>query len=196
MTDSGAAASLAVQRRRESRREEFAEQARLAEMLAEYLDPKTVFWSALENRPISWLSGLLQKRRGARSGLADLMVIASGKPIFVELKSSRGVASKAQKQVRAELISAGAEWWMARSARVAMMALHLSGVVFGRPWEPPQLEPWEGPFANPNVRLPQAPKVAAQRRAAQQAWRERQRACKTAKLAAQRDDAAGDDIAA
>ena len=86
MTDSGAATSLAVQRRRESRREEFAEQARLAEMLAEYLDPKTVFWSALENRPISWLSGLLQKRRGVRSGLADLMVIASGKPIFVELK--------------------------------------------------------------------------------------------------------------
>jgi hypothetical protein len=56
--------------------------------------------------------------------------------------------------------------------------------------------PWEGPFADPNERLPQAPEVAAQRRAARQRWRERQRACKAAKLAAERDDAAGDDIAA
>jgi hypothetical protein len=36
------------------------------------------------------------------------------------------------------------------------MALHLSGVVFRRKWKPPQLKPWEGPFANPNQRLPQA----------------------------------------
>jgi hypothetical protein len=45
-------------------------------------------------------------------------------------------------------------------------------------------------------RLPQHPRVAAQRRAAQRAWRERQRASKAAKLAAKRDDGAGDDIAA
>ena len=44
------------------------------------------------------------------------------------------------------------------------MALHLSGVVFRRRWKPPQLRPWEGPFADPNERLPQAPNVAARRR--------------------------------
>jgi hypothetical protein len=42
----------------------------------------------------------------------------------------------------------------------------------------------------------QHPEVAALRRASQRAWRERQRARKAAKLAAERDAAAGDDIAA
>jgi hypothetical protein len=31
----------------------------------------------------------------------------------------------------------------------AMIALHLSGVVFRRKWKPPQLKLWEGPFADP-----------------------------------------------
>jgi hypothetical protein len=59
-----------------------------------------------------------------------------------------GVASKAQKQVRLEMLPAGADWWLARSARAAMMALHLSGVMFRRRWKPPRLKPWEGPFAD------------------------------------------------
>jgi hypothetical protein len=48
-----------------------------------------------------------------------------------------------QKQVCLEMLPAGAVWWMARSARAAMMALSLSGVLFRRKWEPPQLRPWE-----------------------------------------------------
>ena len=56
------------------------------------------------------------------------------------------------------------------------MALHLSGVVFRRRWKPPRLKPWEGPFADPTQRLPQAPDVAALRRAARRRWRARQRA--------------------
>jgi len=44
----------------------------------------------------------------------------------VELKSRAGVASKTQKQIRAELLPAGAVWWLARSARAALMALHCS----------------------------------------------------------------------
>ena len=89
----------------------------------------------------------------------------------MELKSRAGVATKAQKQVRIELLSAGATWWMARSARAALMALHLSGVVFRRRWKPPRLKPWEGPFEDPTRRLPQAPDVAAHGGAR---WRARQ----------------------
>jgi hypothetical protein len=74
-----------------------------------------------------------------------------------------------------EMLPAGATWWMARSARAAMMALHLSGVVFRRRWKPPRLKPFEGPFADPTQRLPQAPDVAARRRAARRRWRVRQR---------------------
>jgi hypothetical protein len=171
MTDNAAAGSLAAQRRRESQRQEWTEQTRLAEMLDEYLDPADTFWTSLENKPLSRLSGIFQKRRGVRSGLPDVLVIWREKPIFVELKSRAGVASKAQKQIRLEMLPAGADWWLARSARAALMALHLSGVVFRHKWKPPRLKPWEGPFADPNQRLPQAPDVAERRRAARRRWR-------------------------
>jgi hypothetical protein len=69
---------------------------------------------------------------------------------------------------------------MAGSARAAMTALHLAGVAFRHRWTPPELKPWEGPFADPHRRLPQEPTVAAERRAAIRAWPERRRARKAA----------------
>jgi hypothetical protein len=98
-------------------------------------------------------------------------VIAESGLIFVEMKLHRGLASKAKKQVRAELLAGGAEWWLARSARAVLMALHRWGEVFRRPWTLPRLEPWEEPFADPNERWSQEAEVTAQRRAAQQRWR-------------------------
>jgi len=200
MTDSGPIASLAVQRQRLSRREEFDAQVRLAAMLAEHLDPACTYWTSLENKPRSPMGGVFQRMRGCRPGVPDLVVIqqqpGSVLIVFVEVKSRRGLASKAQKQARAEMLPAGAVWIMARSWRAAMVGLQCAGVKFCRPWEPPPLEPWEGPFSDPNQRLPQEPSVRAERRAAQHRWRERQRARKAAKLAAERDDAAGGDIAA
>jgi hypothetical protein len=75
-----------------------------------YLDGKCTFWTALKNKPLSPLSGMFQKRRGVRSGLPDVLVIFRQRPIFVELKSRRGVASKVQKQIRQELLPSGATW--------------------------------------------------------------------------------------
>jgi hypothetical protein len=188
---STAAESFAAQRRRESQRQEWTEQTRLADMLDKYLDPADTFWTSLENKPISRLSGIFQKRRAVRSGLPDVLVIWRGKPIFVELKSRAGVASKAQKRVRLELRPAPTGAWH-EGARAALMALHLSGVVFRRRWRSPRLKPWEGPFADPTRR----PDVAARRRAAQRRWRARRRVRETSKPAAARDDAAGGDITA
>ena len=65
MTDNEEAGSFAAQRRRESRRQEWTEQTKLAEMLEKYLDPANTFWTSLENKPISRLSGIFQKKRGA-----------------------------------------------------------------------------------------------------------------------------------
>jgi hypothetical protein len=85
----------------------------------------------MRGKPLSPLSGIFQKQRGVRSGLPG--VIFRQRPesalilVFVELKSRRGVASEAQKQVGA------AAWWIARSARAALTALPRSGVVFRRP---------------------------------------------------------------
>jgi len=95
-----------------------------------------------------------------------------------------------QKQVCFEMLPVGADWWLARSARAALIALHLSGAVFRRKWKPPRLKPFEGPFADPNERLPQAPNVAAQRRVARR--RGRLGAREATRLAAERDDAAGE----
>jgi hypothetical protein len=190
-TDNEAAETLAVRRRRLGRREEFAEQARLVAMLQELLDPGVAFFSALETRPRSALAGLLQKRRGVRAGLPDLMVVVTWKPpVFIEMKSKGGVPSAAQRRVFAELRATGADVYLARSAAAAVEALRRSNVPFRRRWEPPPLGAWEGPFSDPHQRLPQHPEVAAQRRAAQRAWRERQRACKAATWQ-RRDDAAG-----
>jgi hypothetical protein len=193
--DVGQRQTLAARRRREGRRkgrrEEWTEQTKFAKMLASYLDPGCTCWTALENRPLSWLSGFLQKRRGVKSGVPDVVVIQwqSGRllVVFIELKSRRGVASKSQKQFRLEVLAAGGSWWMARSARAAMTALHHAGVQFCQPWVPPPLEPWEGPTADPHQRLPQEPTVAAERRATMRAWRERRRrAREAAKLASER----------
>jgi hypothetical protein len=59
-------------------------------MLAKYLDPETTFWTSLENKPISRVSGFFQKQRGERSGLPDVLVLYRGKLIFIELKSRCG----------------------------------------------------------------------------------------------------------
>lgn len=170
--------SLEAQRqRRKRRREEWAEQTKLAHLLTKYLDPATTFWTALENKPRSLLSGLLQKKRGMRSGLPDVMVIPScRRPVFVELKSRSGRASKEQKRVRKELVAVGCDWGMARSARAALMALQRSGVQFRRTWTAPELQPWEGPFTGEEKRLPQHPLVREKQREANRRWREKRRA--------------------
>jgi hypothetical protein len=135
-------------------------------------------------------NGLLAKRRGARAGLPDVMVIFCQRPIFVEVKSRAGVASKAQKQVRVELKVAGVQWWMARSVAATLTALRRSGVRFQRPWKPPALKPWEGPFTGEEKRLPQHPAVAARQREACRRWSERQRTRKAATQAVERNNEA------
>ena len=128
----------------------------------------------MDNRPASPLSGFLAKRRGVRPGLPDTMCIPSfGRPVFVELKSKAGHASKAQKEVRAQLKAVGCQWFMARSARAALVALVRAGVPFREPWEVPRLEPWEGPWEDPTQRLPQHPETAAQSREANARYREK-----------------------
>jgi hypothetical protein len=98
------AIEFGVWRRRESRREEEREQTRLVGLLARHLDSGCTFWTSLENKPRSAISGMLGKRHGVRSGLPDVLVMyrhAGGLVvIFIELKSRRGVASDVQKQLR------------------------------------------------------------------------------------------------
>jgi hypothetical protein len=162
-----------------SRRAEWILQSEFAALLTEYLDPSCAWFTSLENKPLSRISGMLQKKRGVKSGVADVQILYRRKPssrcpthvIFIELKAPHGVASKSQKLTRVELLPTGATWWLARTAVAAMMALHLERVPLRRKWRPPRLEPWEGPFADPTQRLPQHPEVAQERREAARRYR-------------------------
>src|SRR4029077_11449173 len=107
--------------------------------------------------------------------------------VLIELKSKRGILSRSQKQVRLESLRTGEKYYMARTARAALMALHLEGAPFRRRYRPPRLAPWEGPFLDPTQRLPQHPEVAAERREAARRHRLRKELReREAELAAQR----------
>src|SRR6516165_4830102 len=126
MPESAAVETLAVRRRRESRREEWNEHIKLAALLDEYLDPSCTFWTSLENKPRSMISGIFARRRKVRSGMPDVMLLHrhadSTRVIFIELKSCRGRVTPVQKQVRAEMLPTGARWYMARTANAALTA--------------------------------------------------------------------------
>jgi hypothetical protein len=92
-----AAPTLAAERSRRARREEWRTQTRVAALLRRHLPPQC-FASALENSPRSRLAGLLMKLRGTRPGLPDVWIIRRGESIFIELKSRSGIASRAQRQ--------------------------------------------------------------------------------------------------
>jgi hypothetical protein len=139
-------------------------------------NPERAFWSGLENRPASAISGAIAKRRGCRSGLPDLVLIARGRPpVFVEMKSKSGYLSDNQKDVRAELLRVGCAYWVAMTARAALTALLISGAPFRRPWTPPPLAGWEGPHTD-TVRIRRAPEILERRREEQRRARERKRA--------------------
>jgi hypothetical protein len=54
---------------------------------------------------------------------SDTSVRADLAAIFVELKSRRGKASKAQMKLREDIRAVGVKWCMARGARAAMVAV-------------------------------------------------------------------------
>jgi hypothetical protein len=141
---------------------------------------------------------------GCRSGVPDVLVLlrhANGtRVIFIELKSVRGRMSPAQKQLRDDVLPTGARYYMARTAAAALAALKRERVPFSKTWTPPALEEWAGPFDfdDPTRRLPQHPVVAAERREEKRRYRLRKeiREREAAQPAAERNDDAGDDIAA
>jgi hypothetical protein len=168
-----------TQQRRASQLQEAGVQERLADLLP-FLLPAGSYWTMAENKPRSATAGAMQKRRGVRAGQPDLFVIYRGKPIFVELKSLVGVVSRTQKVMREEIIAAGGDWWLARSERAAVVALHLSGVQLrsrsGKRFRPPALPPWEQPVQDLALFKPSHPRAIAERSAARRRQRERAKA--------------------
>lgn len=114
-----------------------------------------------------------------RSGLPDVLVLFrhdTGIMVaFVELKSRRGVASKAQKQLR--LQNAAGRGCVADGAKRPRCDDGSASVGGGVPSRmgaaaTPTIE---GPFPDPTQRLPQHPKVAAERRESKRRYRAAER---------------------
>jgi len=167
--------SPTVRGRRRARQQEWTTQRTVLRLLKRHL-PVGCFATALENAPRSGYAGAMAKLRGTRSGLPDWWFVWRGRNVCIELKSRSGVASKTQRQVRDELLAAGVRhWWLARSARAALLALHRSRIPLRNYTPPDKLAAWEGPFADPHARLPQHPAVRAKARIAAAQYRERRR---------------------
>ena len=171
-----------------SRREEWQEQVKLSSLLDKWLDHTCTFATATDPVASSAKSGAMRKKRGVKAGLPDTWVLHRGKLVTIELKSRQGRCSASQRATREALLRAGAEWWECRSAHAAMWALRKSGVRFRtltraggttERWRQPRLAPWEIPRPDPAEPRPNAPDVAARRRAARQRWRARQRGRET-----------------
>jgi hypothetical protein len=166
------------------RRWEWNEQKRLATLLALWL-PEDAFWTATDPYVSSAMSGWARRLRGVKPGVPDTLIWVGGRSICIELKAPGNRCSRVQREVRAALIAAGADWWEARTANAAMAALMQSGVTFReivgkdgtiKRWEEPKLAEWEQPRRDPRTPLPQHPEVAAARREYARRRRERMRA--------------------
>ena len=147
-----------------SRREEWQEQVKLSSLLDKWLDHTCTFATATD--PIASSATAGATRPAGYLGL-----------VTPELKSRQGRCSASQRAAREALLRAGAEWWECRSAHAAMWALRKSGVRFRtlacadgttERWRQPRLAAWEVPRRDPAEPRPNAPEVAARRRAARQ----------------------------
>lgn len=174
-------------------RREWKEQVRLAQLLNNWLDPIRVCWTATDPVAASVTSGFLRKKRGVRPGIPDVLVWYCGQSITIELKSRHGQCTPSQRAMRTELVRAGVQWWVCRSAISAMATLYAAGVPFRlhvaddgtlERWVQPELPDWERSKSAPHERRPRAPAD----------WEPG--AEETTELVAASDDATGGDIAA
>ena len=165
-------------------RREWQEQVKLSLLLETWLNPANTFWTATDPVASSAKSGAMRRRRGVKPGVPDILILHRGKLVTIELKSPQGRCSLSQRAAREALLRAGAQWFECRSAAAAMWSISKAGIRFRtlvhedgttERWRQPRLAPWELPRRDPAEPRPNAPDVAARRRAARQRWRERQR---------------------
>ncbi|MGH7120077.1 MAG: VRR-NUC domain-containing protein [Acetobacteraceae bacterium] len=104
-------------------------QIELSAALADRLDPALVWWSAIDGSwaPSPWV-GQVRRLRGCKGGVPDVLVLHRGRLTCVELKTPKGRISDNQRGQRAELVRAGARWYLCRSIPAVLRALRLSRV--------------------------------------------------------------------
>lgn len=69
----------------------------------------------VNNKAKNRIEGNQMKARGVVAGISDLVYLAPGKVIFIELKTADGVKSNDQKEFEQQCIDTGNEYHIARS---------------------------------------------------------------------------------
>jgi hypothetical protein len=112
---------------------EFAVQSSLVDALRNFAAPDCLWLHIGNGERRDVITGSRLKRMGVRPGAADLLFVRSGAPpLFMELKTSRGVQSETQRAFEAQAITAGAEYMIARSLDAALDVLWRRGFLSRR----------------------------------------------------------------
>jgi hypothetical protein len=91
--------------------------------------PDDLFWTAINPIPHkSAIIAALCKAMGMRPGVADLLFIYRGRPLFIEMKALRGTESDNQKDARALAERAGAATSIGKSVEAVESRLRAHGV--------------------------------------------------------------------
>lgn len=100
--------------------------------VAQFLElaaPEGLFWTAINPMPgKSAAAAGLSKAMGLRAGVADLLFIHEGLPLFIELKADKGRESPAQRETSALAGRAATLTWICRSVAEVEHRLRIWGV--------------------------------------------------------------------
>ena len=111
-------------------------QVKVADILRLYQDSRKFVFTSAPNELMGQArngGGLARMARFRKMGMcpgwADLTIIREGKAYLLELKTPKGVLSDKQKAFRADAITAGAEYAVARTLEQAVGALAIWGII-------------------------------------------------------------------
>ena len=96
--------------------------------VAQFLDlvlPADCWWTTIPLGGGGRIRGAILKSMGAKSGTPDILIVYRGKAYFIELKTTKGTESGAQKLTAAQISMAGARRAIARSIEGVAWALEV-----------------------------------------------------------------------
>ena len=91
--------------------------------------PSHVFWTAINPIPgKTVIAAANSKAMGMKAGVPDIVIIAGGDAIWIEVKKEGGYLSKVQKAIHADIQNAGGRVYTARSTDDIAEILLIEGI--------------------------------------------------------------------
>lgn len=103
-------------------------QQHVVKLLEAYARQEVCYWHSANGEARHVTIGRKLKRMGVKKGVADLVLIVSGRAIALELKTEIGTQSKEQAEWQEQFERAGGAYYMARGMDEALATLITLGV--------------------------------------------------------------------